>query len=121
MEKIVLPKEEAQKFCDYYNGGDWAGLDYLRSESNITKLLDWDTYDLLYAVCSMNAILNDYLWVSSLDSHNVEARPAFSEDWLYDFEDKYIESKKKLISRFSNISYNEKTGELEIMVGAENE
>lgn len=121
MEKIVLPKEVAQKFCENYNGGDWSALEYLRAENNENKLLDWETECLLYAVCSMNTILNDYFWERSLDSYDSEVRPTFSESWINDLEIKYFESRKKLISRFSNIGYNEESGELEIKEGVENE
>jgi len=125
MEKIVLPKEVAQKFCEKYNCGDWSALEYLRAENtwsalkylraenNNGKLLDWETECLLYAVCSMNTILNDYSWSNSLDSYDSEVRPAFSESWINDLENKYIESRNKLINRFSNIGFNEESGELE--------
>ncbi len=113
MEKIVLSKEVAQNFCVFYNSGDLEGLCVLK-EANLKKcFLDWDTECLLETVISMNNILNDYFWVNSLNDFNEEARPNFDVEWLNDLEDKYFDSKRKLIARFSNIGWNENTGDLE--------
>ena len=121
MEKIVLPNEVAQDFCVFYNSGDLEGLCVLK-EANLKKcFLDWDTECLLEAVISMNNILNDYFWVNSLNDFNEETRPTFDSNWLSDLEDRYFNSKQKLIARFSNIGFNEDSGELEIKEGVENE
>ena len=113
MEKIKLEENVAKEFCENYNGGDWSALSYLMEENNKNHLLDWETECLLYTVCSMNTILNDYAWEHSLDSFNEEATPNFDVEWLNDLEDKYFDSKRKLIARFSNIGWNENTGDLE--------
>lgn len=113
MEKIKLEEKVAKEFCENYNGGDWSALSYLMEENNKNNLLDWETECLLYTVCSMNTILNDYAWEHSLDSFNKEATPNFDVEWLNDLEDKYFDSKQKLIARFSNIGWNENTGDLE--------
>ncbi len=113
MEKIVLSKEVAQNFCVFYNSGDLEGLCVLKEENLKKCFLDWDTECLLETVISMNNILNDYFWVNSLNDFNEEARPNFDVEWLNDLEDKYFDSKRKLIARFSNIGWNENTGDLE--------
>lgn len=113
MEKIKLEENIAKEFCENYNGGDLGGLSVLKTANLKKCFLDWDTECLLDTVISMNNILNDYFWANSLDYFNEEARPNFDVNWLIDLEDRYFDSKRKLIARFSNIGYNEKSGELE--------
>lgn len=113
MKKIKLEENVAKEFCENYNGGDLGGLEVLKTANLKKNFLDWDTECLLYTVISMNSILNDYFWVNSLDSFDKEARPNFDSNWLMDLEDRYFNSKRTLVARFSNIGYNEKSGELE--------
>lgn len=113
MEKIELEENVAKEFCENYNGGDLGGLCVLKKANSKKCFLDWDTECLLDTIISMNSILSDYFWLDSLNDFNEEARPDFDVNWLSDLEDKYFNSKQKLIARFSNIGYDEKTGELE--------
>jgi hypothetical protein len=114
VKKIRLEKSVAEQFCEKYNNGDMSGLEALR-EANLEKcFLDPKTEDLLYATISMNVILNDYWWFNSIDETEEEVKPSFDNSFLRDLEDRYFKSKETLINRFSNIKFNEKTGELEI-------
>jgi hypothetical protein len=107
MKKLALPKEVAEKFIEGYEMGDYEAFDYLRRENNEKGILDYDRECLLYALISMNTILNDYCWENIIKDFDKDLRPDFNEKWVLDLENKYSNSKETFINSFSNITFGD--------------